>query len=412
MKVLMLTIGQIDSLQRESVHINVIRALIGAGHSVSVLCSRERRLGLPTECSVESGIKIVRLRTLNVTMCSLLEKGISMLLLEHQFIGAIKKYFKDDEFDLVIYNTPPITLANVVKYCKKKFGCKSYLMLKDIFPQNAVDLGMMSTRGITGILYKMFRAKEKKLYKYSDGIGCMSNANIEYLKAHNDNLDGKIIELFPNAVIVKSPHPPQKTKNRDVLDKLGVSADKTVFIYGGNLGKPQGLDFVAEAIKECCNIDGICFIIVGKGSEKKKLFAELNGVPNVITLDALPKDEYERLCGQCDVGMVALDKRFTIPNYPSRMLSYLENAMPIFACTDKNTDVKELVEDQAKCGKWCPSGDVDAFKECVEWFVANRDRLERLGVNGYEYMAANFNVADNVKKLEKFFQENKEDKNV
>ena len=196
------------------------------------------------------------------------------------------------------------------------------------------------------------------------------------------------------------------------MEKLGVSADKTVFIYGGNLGKPQGLDFVTEAIKECCNIDGICFIIVGKGSEKKRLFAELKGVPNVITLDALPKDEYERLCGQCDVGMVALDKRFTIPNYPSRMLSYLENAMPIFACTDKNTDVKELVEDQAKCGKWCPSGDVDAFKECVEWFVANRDRLERLGVNGYEYMAANFNVADNVKKLEKFFQENKEDKNV
>lgn len=412
MKVLMLTIGQIDSLQKESVHINVIRALIGAGHSVSVLCSRERRLGLPTEYSVESGIKIVRLRTLNVTRCSLLEKGVGMLLLEHQFVGAIKKYFKDDEFDLVIYNTPPITLANVVKYCKKKFGCKSYLMLKDIFPQNAVDLGMMSTRGITGILYKMFRAKEKKLYKYSDGIGCMSNANIEYLKAHNDNLDGKVIELFPNAVIVKSPHAPQKTKNRDVLDRLGVAADKMVFIYGGNLGKPQGLDFVAEAIKECCNIDGICFIIVGKGVEKKKLFAKLKGVANVIALDALPKDEYERLCGQCDVGMVALDKRFTIPNYPSRMLSYLENAMPIFACTDKNTDVKDLVEDQAKCGKWCPSGDVDAFKECVEWFVANRDRLEQLGVNGYEYMAVNFNVADNVKKLEKFVQGNKEDKNV
>lgn len=412
MKVLMLTIGQIDSLQKESVHINVIRALIGAGHSVSVLCSRERRLGLPTEYSVESGIKIVRLRTLNVTRCSLLEKGVSMLLLEHQFVGAIKKYFKDDEFDLVIYNTPPITLANVVKYCKKKFGCKSYLMLKDIFPQNAVDLGMMSTRGITGILYKMFRAKEKKLYKYSDGIGCMSNANIEYLKAHNDNLDGKVIELFPNAVIVKSPHAPQKTKNRDVLDRLGVAADKMVFIYGGNLGKPQGLDFVAEAIKECCNIDGICFIIIGKGVEKKKLFAKLKGVANVIALDALPKDEYERLCGQCDVGMVALDKRFTIPNYPSRMLSYLENAMPIFACTDKNTDVKDLVEDQAKCGKWCPSGDVDAFKECVEWFVANRDRLEQLGVNGYEYMAVNFNVADNVKKLENFVQGNKEDKNV
>ena len=406
-----LYIGQFDiELERKGIFGSLVTSLLRRNHEV-ILCCADHKYER-TQIIEYHGIKKVEVKVPNQFGVNIIKKGLILLRLEKVMKKAINQYLKNESFDLVLYATPPITIANVVKYCKKKFGCKSYLMLKDIFPQNAVDLGMMSTRGITGILYKMFRAKEKKLYKYSDGIGCMSNANIEYLKAHNDNLDGKIIELFPNAVIVKSPHPPQKTKNRDVLDKLGVAADKLVFIYGGNLGKPQGLEFVAEAIKECCNIEGICFIIVGKGSEKKKLFAELNGVPNVITLDALPKDEYERLCGQCDVGMVALDKRFTIPNYPSRMLSYLENAMPIFACTDKNTDVKELVEDQAKCGKWCPSGDVDAFKECVEWFVANRDRLERLGVNGYEYMAANFNVADNVKKLEKFFQENKEDKNV
>lgn len=409
MKILYLSQKDI-SLSVVGIDSDLINSLLANGHDITLCCADNKYE--KTQVAFENGIKKVEVKVPNQYGVNVIKKGLVILSLEWVIKRAVKKYLAGDRFDMVLYATPPITLANVVKYCKKKFGCKSYLMLKDIFPQNAVDLGMMSTRGITGILYKMFRAKEKKLYKYSDGIGCMSNANIEYLKAHNDNLDGKIIELFPNAVIVKSPHPPQKTKNRDVLDKLGVSADKTVFIYGGNLGKPQGLDFVAEAIKECCNIDGICFIIVGKGSEKKKLFAELKGVPNVITLDALPKDEYERLCGQCDVGMVALDKRFTIPNYPSRMLSYLENAMPIFACTDKNTDVKELVEDQAKCGKWCPSGDVDAFKECVEWFVANRDRLERLGVNGYEYMAANFNVADNVKKLEKFFQENEENKNV
>lgn len=406
-----LYIGQFDiELERKGIFGGLVTSLLRRNHEV-ILCCADHKYER-TQIIEYHGIKKVEVKVPNQFGVNIIKKGLILLRLEWVMKKAISKYLKNERFDIVLYATPPITLANVVKYCKKKFGCKSYLMLKDIFPQNAVDLGMMSTRGITGILYKMFRAKEKKLYKYSDGIGCMSNANIEYLKAHNDNLDGKVIELFPNAVIVKSPHAPNRTNNRDVLDKLGVAADKLVFIYGGNLGKPQGLDFVAEAIKECCNIDGICFIIVGKGSEKKKLFAELNGVPNVITLDALPKDEYERLCGQCDVGMVALDKRFTIPNYPSRMLSYLENAMPIFACTDKNTDVKELVEDQAKCGKWCPSGDVDAFKECVEWFVANRDRLERLGVNGYEYMAANFNVADNVKKLEKFFQENEEDKNV
>ena len=103
--------------------------------------------------------------------------------------------------------------------------------------------------------------------------------------------------------------------------------------------------------------------------------------------------------------MRKLDKRFTIPNNPSRMLSYMQNAMPMLACTDKNTDVRQLVEEQANCGKWCYSDDVDAFKSSIEWFVNNRDRLAELGKNGYNYMVKHFNVEDNVKRLEEFISQ-------
>ena len=103
--------------------------------------------------------------------------------------------------------------------------------------------------------------------------------------------------------------------------------------------------------------------------------------------------------------MVVLDKRFTIPNFPSRILSYLDNSMPVFASTDKNTDIKELIED-ANCGKWCCSDDIQAFREKVIWFVENKEQLDKMGKNGRNYLVMNFDVAKNIEKLEVFCNTN------
>lgn len=398
MKVLFLSQKDID-INSGGIFSDLVNALLAANHEVVLCCadSKYEKTGMNT-----TGIKKVEVKVPNQFGVNVIKKGLIILCLERVIKRAIKKYLGNEKFDLVLYATPPITLANVVKYCKKKYGCKSYLMLKDIFPQNAVDLGMMSKGGIMGIVYKMFRMKEKKLYSYSDSIGCMSEANIEYLKKHNSYLDNKRIELFPNAVAVKDHGCEEGEKDKAVLSEYGVCRDKVLFVYGGNLGKPQGLDFLEMGIKKCLGIKDAHFVIIGKGSEKDKLFKALQDCDNVTTLEALPKEEYDKLCAACDVGMVMLDKRFTIPNYPSRMLSYFENSMPIFACTDKNTDVRQLVEDQAQCGKWCYSDDLDGFVKCVEWFVDNKDKLAKLGENGYNYMVRHFNVEDNVRKLENF----------
>lgn len=399
MKVLFLTIGSIDSLLKSSVHIDVINALKFRGHDVCVLCTRERRMGKKTECVVDNRVKIVHLKIGNITKCSLAEKGISTILIEHQFKKAIKKYYKNEKFDLVIYNTPPITFVSAIKYAKKKFSCKAYLMLKDIFPQNAVDLNLITTRGFKGFIYKLFREKEKKLYNISDKIGCMSAANIEYVLKHNKFIKEEKAELFPNAVFLNGVA--TAAPDKSILDKLGIDTNRLTFIYGGNLGKPQGLDFLARAVIEASRKE-VNFVFIGNGTEKNKLYEKLKKVEHIYTFESLPSDQYEMLCNACDVGIVALDHRFTIPNYPSRILSYMKTSKPIFACTDKNTDVRQLVEDQAQCGKWCYSDDLDGFVKCVEWFVDNKDKLAKLGENGYNYMVRHFNVEDNVKKLENF----------
>lgn len=125
------------------------------------------------------GITILRISTGNITgNIGIFEKGISTLTIDLKFKKAIKKYYGDIKFDLILYPTPPITLVNTIKFVKKKTKAKTYLLLKDIFPQNAVDLGMMGTKGVKGLIYRHFRNKEKKLYRISDFIGCMSPANV------------------------------------------------------------------------------------------------------------------------------------------------------------------------------------------------------------------------------------------
>ena len=126
-------------------------------------------------------ICLLGVKTLNVTKSSIIEKGIGQVLLEYQFKYAIRKYYKNIHFDLILYSTPPITFTKVIHYLKSRNACAvTYLLLKDIFPQNAVDLGMMKKSGVRGILYKFFRSKEKNLYRVSDFIGCMSPANVTY----------------------------------------------------------------------------------------------------------------------------------------------------------------------------------------------------------------------------------------
>ena len=122
-------------------------------------------------------------------------------------------------------------------------SAKTYLLLKDIFPQNAVDIGMMSKTGIKGILYRYFRKKEKKLYALSDRIGCMSPANVAYVIKHNPEVVADKVEVCPNCIdpVDMSIDADERRRLREYY---GIPKDRTVLVYGGNLVKPQGIHFL------------------------------------------------------------------------------------------------------------------------------------------------------------------------
>lgn len=159
MKVLFLTLSDFDSIESRGMYPDLMREFVTHGHEVFIVSPTERRKGQPTRLIESDKCRILKLRTGNVQKTNVVEKTISTLMIERQFVEGVRRYFDGVRFDLVLYSTPPITFHKVVAYVKKRDRAKTYLLLKDIFPQNAVDLGMMSKTGLGSLVYRYFRAK-------------------------------------------------------------------------------------------------------------------------------------------------------------------------------------------------------------------------------------------------------------
>jgi hypothetical protein len=218
----------------------------------------------------------------------------------------------------------------------------------------------------------------------------MSPENLKYILKHNPEIDSSKFEVNPNSIepinIVFSDE-----QNKVVRNKYGIPVNKKVVVYGGNLGKPQGLEFLLDTIGKSTN-DEVFFLIIGDGTEYNKIdfwFKEHNPI-NAKLLKILPKGDYDKLLASCDVGLIYLHADFTIPNFPSRLLSYLEMRMPVIAATDKNTDIGDIIE-KSNCGYKVLTGDIITMNSVISKIFMNNN-LEVMGNNGWNLLQSNYLV--------------------
>lgn len=407
MNILFLTLSKIEDINERGIYTDLIRELCKKGVNMHVVCPRQKRENLPTELSRQDNINILKVKTGNITSTrSFVEKGISILMIENQYLKAINENFKNIHFNMVMYSTPPITFNKIIKHYKKHHNSKTYLILKDIFPQNAVDIDLMKK---DSILYKTFRNKEVNLYNNSDIIGCMSQGNVDYVLEHNNYIDKDKVEIFPNAILPIDTEE-KLEKNKEILAKYNIPEQATLFIYGGNLGKPQGIDFLLKVVNEFHKVDNGHLLIVGSGTEFNKINNHIeNSKPRKVSIfEKLPKEEYDKLINCADVGLIFLDHRFTIPNFPSRLTSYMENSLPILAATDKNTDLKDVLI-QSESGFWCESIDVNAFIQYAQDLSENQEMRRKMGLSGRRYLEENYDIRKTVNILLKHLEGNVQD---
>ncbi len=395
MNILFLSLLDYESIEERNIYTDLLREFWKEGHKLYIISPVEKRTGKKTHILKTDKAVILKPRIFNMQKTGYIEKALSMFTIESILTRAIKSYFAGVKFDLVLYATPPISFYKPIRHVKKRDNAITYLLQKDIFPEGLLDLQVLTTSGWRRKIYNYYRKKEINLLEISDFIGCMSQANVNYIVEHNDFLDPSRVELCPNSIEVIDKSVDEK-KRIIIRKKYGIPINKKVLIYGGNLGKPQGIPFLIECIKACHDTEDVFFLIVGDGTEYDVIdnYIKTKEPQNVKLMKRLPKDDYDTMVGACDVGMIFLDHRFTIPNFPSRLLSYMQAKIPVLACTDPITDIGEIIE-QGGFGWWCESNDSKQFKKIVN--EIKQHDLIKPGYNAYEYLENNYSVSNSYK---------------
>ena len=215
----------------------------------------------------------------------------------------------------------------------------------------------------------------------------MSPANVEYVLKHNPSVDRAKVEVAPNSYDVPAAY--DAVDKESIRKRYNLPIGRPVFVYGGNMGKPQGIPFLVECMKAVKDRKDCHFLLVGDGTEYTKLeaFVAENRPKSISVFRRLLKADYDALAAACDVGLIFLDYRFSIPNYPSRLLPYLIGKKPILAATDPNCDTGLIAEENGY-GFYCPSNSVEEFVKAVDKILASD--IKQMGENGYRFFLNNY----------------------
>lgn len=386
MKILFLTLVRVENLEDHGIYHDLLRKFRDNNHEVNIVCPSERKYGLNTRLYSKENVNILNVWTPNIQKTNVIEKGISTLIIEYLYYFAIRKYINFTDVDLILYSTPPITFTNLIQKLKQSSNAITYLLLKDIFPQNAVDLELFKS---DGFLYKYFRAKEISLYKISNFIGCMSPANYKYLIRNNQQLETFKLEINPNTIEVNSDFP---EVDLDLYSKYKIPTDKIIYLFGGNLGIPQGINYLMQNIAYCKSIKEAFFLIVGDGTEFDllKKWIDLEHIENAQLIKEIPKKDFDGILRLADVGLIFLNPRFTIPNFPSRLLSYMQYKLPVICATDMVSDIGDIASEN-NFGFKCLASDFEVFYNYVVKLLNKNLRIE-MGENAITFLHNEYNV--------------------
>lgn len=335
-----------------------------------------------TELTWEEGIQVLRVRTGKIKTASRLTRGLNEAMLSRTIWEKGRRFFENRSFDLIVYYSPTIFFGSLVARLKARFACPSYLVLRDIFPQWAVDAGVLRR----GLAYAYFKFKERQNYEAADIIGVQSPANLRHFETRR--LDRKYrLEVLYNWTALEEDIRPGGNRQRLGLD------GKVIFFYGGNIGVAQDVDNIVRLAGALRNEPSAYFLLVGSGSEVPRLREVIasNGLTNIAIHDAVGQREYLALLAECDVGLISLDRGLRTQNFPGKMLGYMYHSMPMLASVNPGNDLKTLLEDH-EAGLVCINGDDEVLAAHARRLAADRELRQRLGKNARSLLENTFSV--------------------
>lgn len=340
----------------------------------------------PTSVSVENGIKVLRVRLPDMFYKRMLiATALKILLFPLLTKYHIKKHVK--ECDLLVANTPCVTIFGLSHFFKRQFNAKSFLILWDFFPYYLKDLGVVRNKLTFGVL----RAIERMMYNSFDRIGCMTNRNIQFLA---ENYNFKSVEKVTKLPIWAALKPSPNIDKYAVRKNLNLPQDRIIAVYGGAMSIVQGLSNLLSLAESARHLN-VTFVMIGSGTERERLIEEarVRGLDDtVIFLEAIPRDDYEKLLRACDIGLIFLSHKLTVPSFPSKSLDYFKLSLPVLAGLDSFTDFGQTLEHDASAGFFAQADQTGELVRLLERLANDEALRQRLGANGRRFYEKEFDV--------------------
>ena len=354
------------------------------GHDVTVLTPNPFQKK-PLEVQNLDGIKILFFKSGEIKNINKFKRAINETFLSRLAYKSCKEHLIENPCDGIIYFSPSIFFGPLVKKVKNLWNCKTYLILRDIFPQWAVDNDLLKYNSIIHNYFKFF---EKLNYRVADTIGVMSGANLNFFKSKKYNIS-KFEILYNWSEIKDSP----KTGNyfREKLNLKG----KIVFFYGGNIGHAQQMSNLIILAKRFKLNKSVHFVFVGKGDEVPLLLDEIktNNLDNVTYLKAVDQSTYTKMLNEFDIGMFSLHSNHKTHNFPGKLLSYMAFEKPIIGCVNKGNDLADIVN-SAKVGIIVNSLDKISLYNAAKKLIDSKVLRNKYGENGKKLLVDKFSVTN------------------
>jgi len=327
----------------------------------------------------ESGVKVIRVWTLPFHNVGPIARGIGQLALTLSITGG---GLLAGAIDAILVYSPPLTIGVAALFLSRIKRAPYVLNVQDLFPQNAIDLGVLKGR----LPIRFFEAMESWVYKHAALITVHSEANARHIRAKA--CASRRIEVVHNWVDLAEY--PIGINGYTFRSKYGLDG-AFVVLFAGVMGHAQDLDTVIEAAKILQLEERIAFLLVGDGVEKARLVRRVDelGLRNVRFLPFVSKEKYPELVAAADVGLVTLKKSMKTPVVPSKILGYMAAGRPCVASLNHESDANAIVKN-AGCGITVPAGDPELLADAIRRLFQSQESLREMGHRGRQYAEVHF----------------------
>ena len=305
-------------------------------------------------------------------------------------VATLLGWFMRFKPDIIIAPSPPMTIglnAWAIAWMK---GAGYIYNVQEIYPDIAVNLGIMKNKWMIGF----FKWLERLIYCKAAGVTSITSAMCAKI---SERTEKDKVRLIPNFVDLSDVM--EVERDNDFARTHGLSG-KFVMTYAGNMGVPQKLDVMVELARR---IPELTVLFVGGGGDAARLKKSAEGLVNVVFVDYQPISMMPQIYAASDIFYVGQDPQACSDGIPSKIYRILGYKKPLVVMTSNDSDLAEFVR-ESKSGMILEK-ESEAAERSVRDLMDKPSELQKYGESGYSYVKKVFARSVISKKYDDFCRE-------